>query len=74
MLDSKINQNFNRPIVSPQFRASQNASKPVDAEEKQGMSSTAKWAIGLGLTALAATGIYFATKGHLQNLKEKQVQ
>lgn len=66
MLDSRINQNFNRPIVSPQFRASQNASKPVDAEEKQGMSSTAKWAIGLGLTALAATGIYFATKGQVK--------
>ena len=66
MLDSRINQNFNRPIVSPQFRASQSVTKPVDAEEKQGMSSTAKWAIGLGLTALAATGIYFATKGQVK--------
>ena len=66
MLDSRINQNFNRPIVSPQFRASQNASKPVEAEEKQGLSTTAKWAIGLGLTALASYGIYAFTKGRVK--------
>ena len=67
MLDSKINQNFNRSIVSPQFRANENASKPVEAEEKQGMSTTAKWAIGLGLTALASYGVYYAlTKGRVK--------
>lgn len=62
MLDSRINQDFNRSIVNPQFMASQNASKPVEAEEKQGMSTAAKWAIGLGLTALAAIGISMLTK------------
>ena len=70
MLDSRINQNFNRPIVSPQFRASQNVSKPAKAEEKQGMSTTAKWAIGIGLTALASYGIYYAlTKGRVKSPK-----
>ena len=69
MLDSRINQNFNRPIVSPQFRASQNVSKPAKAEEKQGMSTTAKWAIGLGLTALASYGIYAFTKGRVKGAK-----
>ena len=69
MLDSRINQNFNRPIVSPQFRASQNVSKPVEAEEKQGLSTTAKWAIGLGLTALASYGIYAFTKGCVKGAK-----
>lgn len=71
MLDSRINYNFNRPIVCPQFRASQNASKPVEAEEKQGMSTTAKWAIGLGLTALASYGIYVITKGRAKGVTPK---
>ena len=67
MLDSRINQNFNRPIANPQFRASQNVTKPFEVEEKQGMSTTAKWAIGLGLTALASYGIYYAlTKGRVK--------
>ena len=66
MLDSRINQNFNRPIVSSQFRASQNVSKPAKAEEKQGMSTTAKCAIGIGLTALASYGIYAFTKGRVK--------
>ena len=72
MLDTRINQNFNRPIVSPQFRASQSVSKPAKAEEKQGMSTTAKWAIGLGLTALASYGIYYAlTKGRVKGATPK---
>ena len=72
MLDSRINQNFNRPIVSPQFRASQSVSKPAKAEEKQGMSTTAKWAIGSGLTALASYGIYYAlTKGRVKGATPK---
>ena len=70
MLDSRISQNFNRPIANPQFRASQNVSKPIEAEEKQGMSPTAKWAIGIGLTALASYGIYYAlTKGRVKSPK-----
>jgi hypothetical protein len=71
MLDSRINQNFNRSIVSPQFRATQNVSKPVEAEEKQGMSTTAKWTIGLGLTALASYGIYALTKGRAKGVTPK---
>ena len=71
MLDSRINQNFNRPIVSPQFRASQNVSKPAKAEEKQGMSTTAKWATGLGLIALASYGIYAFTKGRVKGVTPK---
>ena len=71
MLDSRINQNFNRSIVSPQFRASQNVSKPTKAEEKQGMSTTAKWAIVLGLTALASYGIYAFTKCRVKGVTPK---
>lgn len=67
MLDSRINQNFNRPITSPQFRASQSASTPVELEEKKGLSSGVKWTIGVGLTALASYGIYYVlTKGRVK--------
>ena len=66
MQDSKINQKFNRSIISPQFRASQNVMKPARIEEKQGMSTAAKWAIGVGLTALATYGIYALTKGRVK--------
>ena len=60
------NTSFNRPIVNPQFRANENMSKPVETEDKKGLSKGAKWAIGLGLTALAAGGIYLATKGKVK--------
>lgn len=61
-----VNTSFNRPIVNPQFRANENMSKPVETEDKKGLSKGAKWAIGLGLTALAAGGIYLATKGKVK--------
>lgn len=67
MQDTKINQNFNKSIISPKFRASQNVTKPVEAEDKKALSSSAKWAIGIGLTALASYGIYYAlTRGRVK--------
>lgn len=63
MLDSRINYGFNKPITSPQFMANQGVSKPVEYEEKHGISSGAKLGIGLGLLALAATGYYIVNRG-----------
>ena len=60
---AEINVKFNNQITSPQFRAGQNMSKPAETENKKGLSTGAKWAIGTGLTALAAYGIYAITKG-----------
>lgn len=61
-----INTNFNRQIASPNFRAGQNVSNPVKTEEKKSLSTGTKWAIGLGLTALASYGIYAMTKGRVK--------
>ena len=36
------------------------------AEKDKGLSSTAKWAIGLGLAGLASYGIYAMTKGRVK--------
>lgn len=65
MLDSKINQYLNRQIVSPQFRGRQNVSKP-EIKKNEGLTTGAKWAIGLGLTALTSYAIYGITKGRVK--------
>ena len=47
--------------------------KIVGKEEKKGLSTGAKWGIGLGLTALASVGIYAISKGKakISNPEEK---
>lgn len=66
MAGININTNFNREIISPNFRAKQNVSKPVDIDDKKGLSTETKWVIGLGLTALASYAIYRMTKGRIK--------
>ena len=61
-----ISTGFNRQIANPHFRGSQNVSKPIETEDKKGLSNSAKWGVGLGLTALAATGIYLTTRGKVK--------
>lgn len=47
---------------TPSF-ASQPNTVELSNNKKQELSDGAKWGIGLGLTALASVGIYFATRG-----------
>ena len=63
---------------TPSFKAQQEALKQHDVieisakqevEKKKGLSKGAKWGIGLGLTALAAGGIYLATRGKIKSSK-----
>ena len=65
MTDLRIN-NFNKTITSPQFRANENVTKPIELDEKKGLSSGAKWAIGTGLAILGTYGIYLATRGKVK--------
>ena len=61
-----IGTNFNKAITSPQFRAKQGVSKPVETENKKGLSKGAKWAIGTGLAILGTYGVYLATRGKVK--------
>ena len=54
------NVNLQTPPDTVSFKATEHIqTKP----KKEGLSTGAKWGIGLGLTALAGIGIYIATKG-----------
>jgi len=67
MAEININTKYNKQIASPNFRANKNVTKHTETDEKMGVSNGAKWLIGLGLTALASYGIYYAlTKGRVK--------
>ena len=60
----------NQQTVNFKSKNAQNVENPAENTEPvvkdKGLSSTAKWAIGLGLTALASYSIYAFTKGRVK--------
>lgn len=68
MVNLNVNASLSPQYVNPQFKAKEKA-LPAVIENKKGVSTGTKWAIGLGLTALAATGLYLVTKKPLQAKK-----
>ena len=66
-----------QPNLTPQIQSNAvnfKASAQIQtAPKKEGLSKGAKWGIGLGVTALAATGVYLATKGKVGSNKVKQL-
>lgn len=67
-----INQSFYNPISRPQFRGQQ-TNPNTEPQKKEGLSTGAKWSIGLGLTALAAVGMCIASKGSAGAKSAKQI-
>ncbi len=63
------NPTLKRNPSSDSINLSANAKPPV---EKNGISTGTKWAIGLGVIALASAGIAFATKGKKINISSAQ--
>lgn len=69
-----VRNNTNTPPVSNvNFTSNPNTILDANKETKGGLSNGAKWAIGLGLTALAAGGIYLATKGKVGSKNAKKI-
>jgi len=70
--------NVPQPNVSLQTPPATVNFKPAEhiqtKPEKESLSTGAKWAIGLGLTALAGIGIYMATKGKLNTNQEAKIK
>ena len=64
--------NITNPVKNITFRGNEetldfSASEQIrTANEPHKMSKGSKWAIGLGVTAIAAAGIYFATRGKIK--------
>ena len=64
------NVNLQTPPDTVSFRATEHIQpKP----KKEGLSTGAKWGIGLGLTALAAGGIYLLSKGRVGAKQTRQL-
>ena len=63
---------YNKTVTSPNFQGAE--SNQVNTSTKTGMSTGSKWAVGIGLTALAAVGIYLATKGKVKPEAFKEIQ
>ena len=63
MSDLSIYQKFNTPIITPK---SSNTNPIKPDTQNSGLSTGVKVAIGTGLTALAAYGIYAATRGKVK--------
>ena len=61
------NVNLQTPPDTVSFRATEHIqTKP----KKEGLSTGAKWGIGLGLTALTGVGIYLLSRGRANNLSK----
>ena len=65
-LELKANKNQKINFKSNPNNTLERTPETDKVEEKKGLSKGAKWAIGLGLTALAAGGIYLATRGKVK--------
>jgi hypothetical protein len=65
-----------QPNLTPQVQSNAvnfKASEQIQPPQKEGLSKGAKWGIGLGATALAATGVYLATKGKVGGNRAQQL-